>query len=369
MPQLTAQQSHFLTSFLGTPLVPPDNGAPRVVPVTPEENARLAALSAEELATTKLTQCDVKDLFKHDYMQGVRTAEFRGEGDPKLKDLMRVIIKGVAGAECIQTMIGLAGIVGIPPTAERLEVDYERFLVVRKQQEAIGKDCEEVPPLDEDKHPDFMASRGQLMFGKVLGDAFGIHEVFASLLSPTGGLVGPGNKFAGPIDAFHLSADNPIALHGTVHDAAGYMLNYHEEGPGYNYRDSWVEPFGTNNPLAGQISGIAYWTAQAGPEYVVTRVDAAVIEVEKALKSVCDAVTGVIDNMLAEFLSKAGQGDNVIEAGDKELDVAEAIADAANKAKDATTEAYDTASDAVTDTLSEEAGKKMDAMSKFIWRR
>lgn len=364
MPQLTAQQSEFLGTHLG--IQPSDNASkPTPPPVTAEENERLAQLAPKALANTDLTQGDVTKLFSRDYMSALKDAEFKGEGDPKLKDLMRAVVKGVSGDQRSQTMQGLAAIVGIPPTADQLDVNYGRFLVVRKQQDAIGtQKNDDVPPLNEDKHPDFMASRGQLMFGKVLGDAFGIHEVFASLLSPTGGLVGPGNKFVGPIDAFHLSPDNPIALHGCVHDAAGYMLTFHDDGPGYNYRDSPLEILGKNSPMSGQVTGIAYWVAEAGDDYIINRVDSVVAQVEKHLKTVRDAVANVVDSMMNTFRSQSDQGLDT--AQDTELDVAQAIQDAAQKAADAATEAYD-ATSTNSDSMPDEAKAKLDAASNFLW--
>ena len=101
------------------------------------------------------------------------------------------------------------------------------------------------------------ASVDQLRFGKVLGDALGLSPVLAVLLSPTGGMLGPGYS---P----HLHNALPqesIRIHGAVHDAAGYLYNYHERtGPGYQYRSGTTSVIlDTSNPLSGQISGISFW--------------------------------------------------------------------------------------------------------------
>ncbi len=346
------------------------HGAP---PVTPEENARLAALSPEALAATDLTRGETEDLFSEEYMRRLKDAPIKGVGNPTLKELMREVEAGVSGPRRAEVMTGLAGIVGIPPTAERLDTDYGRFLVVRKQQMAIGgaKDAE-ADTLDEAMHPAFLASRGQLMFGKVLGDAFGIHEVFAALLSPTGGLVGPGNwLIPGVVKAGHLAPDNPVALHGTVHDAAGYLLTFHGEGPGYNYRDSKIEILGTESPLSGQVSGIAYWVTEAGDEYLVRRVDAAVAKVEKKLAAVRSAVTGKIDAMIAkargaatEVARSARRAGDKVEAG--AVEVVEAIHDARETVERAAVEALDTARDHVAHSMRAAAKRKFEAAWAFI---
>lgn len=305
---------------------PRTNGAP---PVNAEENARLKGMTDEALAKEDLTTGDTKALFGKDYMLKLKDAKIKGEGSPNLKKLMQEVAKGLSPARREQVMNDLSQIVGVPPTAEKLGEDYDRFVQVQRQQAAIGKqkNKDEVPPLDEDKHPDFMASRSQLMFGKVLGDAFGIHEVFAALLSPTGGLVGADNK------SLHLAADNPIAIHGTVHDAAGYLGSYHKEGPGYNYLESGVEALIFDNIplpdyLAGQMTGVPFWIKEAGADYVEKRVDAVVVEVEKQLKTARDAVASEIDKRL----------DQARRAGNEAFEAAKKAAKALERKADETAE-------------------------------
>ena len=102
-----------------------------------------------------------------------------------------------------------------------------------------------------------MGSNWQLRYGKVVGDHFGFDPVFGALLNPTGGLVGPGNKGLAPDGALMPEA---VAYHGAYHDAMGYLYNYHNYCPGYNYMHSPVG-FSTSNPLAGQSTGVAQWIA------------------------------------------------------------------------------------------------------------
>ena len=75
------------------------------------------------------------------------------------------------------------------------------------------------------------------------------------MLSPTGGLVGPGNA------AFD-AGESPVGYHGVVHDAAGYLKNFHDTGPGYDYLGR--EGRDTTSPLSGQREGIAYWRNTMG---------------------------------------------------------------------------------------------------------
>lgn len=333
----------------------------------------LAALSPHELAETDLTKGDVEDLFSTDNMEALRFVELRGEGTPQLKALMDEVIKGFPKMTRDEVMLGLEAVVGTPPGVKRLNLDYDRFLIVKKQQETIGAGKGNTATvLDDDMHPDFMASRGQLMCGKVLGDAFGIHEVFGALLNPTGGLVGPGNHLIDPmipIPAGHLDPDNPIALHGVVHDAAGYLNTFHNDGPGYNYLDSSIEILGDDNPLSGQISGIGYWVAEAGDEYVVTRVEAAVVAVEKALSSVRDAVASGIDTMLGLFRSK--KKETPVKSQDTRaaapMETAEAIEDAAARSTASAAQARAPSASVLAPDMDPDAAKKVDAMSAFIW--
>jgi hypothetical protein len=150
---------------------------------------------------------------------------------------------------------------------QQAEAQYNKAIDLRIKGEATYQDnmrklypnedhSEEVaaPSLSVAQHPLFTASNGQLKFGKILGDVFGIDAVFGSLISPTGGLVGPGNS--NPL-LTNLDPDNPVSIHGTVHDAAGYLYNAHNIGPGYDYLDR-EEGEEKHNPLSGQTN-IEWW--------------------------------------------------------------------------------------------------------------
>jgi hypothetical protein len=81
-----------------------------------------------------------------------------------------------------------------------------------------------------------------------------IDPIFGALLNPTGGIVGPGNK-----SLLSGRCYDPIVMHGIVHDAGGYLYNYHKFGPGYNYLKTKLTIFPTKSPLSSQIYGFYYW--------------------------------------------------------------------------------------------------------------
>ncbi|MGF1444651.1 MAG: hypothetical protein ACFBRM_00445 [Pikeienuella sp.] len=351
-------------------LIAPAKGAP---PVTAAENERLERLLPDELIKTDLTLGDMKELFSKDYMVRLKDLPFKGVGDPTLKQLMREVDKGVAGPRRTEVMAALARIVGVPPTAEKLDVDYGRFVIVRKQQKVNGINSDKsVPALDEGKHPEFMASRGQFICGKVLGDAFGIHEVFAALLTPTGGLVGPGNwLIPGVVTAGHLAPDNPVALHGSVHDAAGYLLTFHGDGPGYNYRENKLELLSTKSPLSGQISGIVYWIGEAGDEFLIRRVEAVVLAVEKKLKAARTAVADAIDGLLSKALSTSRRAfETAQKISDRTeeavLEVVDAIQEAQERVERTAVETLRAATRRCKSRMRDKAKRKFEAAWAYI---
>ena len=48
-----------------------------------------------------------------------------------------------------------------------------------------------------------------------------------------------------------------LAYHSAVHDAFGYLINFHQKGPGYDYMKK--SKLGRFNPLSGQVDGITFW--------------------------------------------------------------------------------------------------------------
>ena len=238
----------------------PPEPAPIRHEVTPAENDALAKLPPEKLREQNLTQRDPKTLFNDQYMTSLVGVQIQGANDNKLKEIMRKLAKGVTPGERKTLIEALAAIRGVP--AAKLDAEYDRFMILRAQQEAVRKEknSDPVPDCAEDMHKTFMGSNPQLVFGKVIGDAFGVDPVFGALLSPTGGMVGPGNM------ALQMDDDDPTGYHGIVHDAAGYLFNYHNQGPGYDYlgREA-AKGHKTSDPLTGQQSGMRYWHEKLDP--------------------------------------------------------------------------------------------------------
>ncbi|MEP1586724.1 MAG: hypothetical protein ABJR46_00095 [Tateyamaria sp.] len=301
--------------------------APDVDPANePPRTAELLELDAdipeqaEKLMKEDLTVREPHEVFDPDHMVELSKKEFEYAGSATLRELMPKIEAGLNANERETVIAQLADIVGA--NKDRLDSDYDRYRVLLEQQKAFGqkKNKEAVPGLEDETFPDFRASQEQLLFGAVLGEVFGIHEVFAALLSATGGLVGPGNDLAPGVDAIHLTDRHPIGLHGIFHDAAGYLTSYHDDGPGYNYLESDDEFLDTGNPLCGQVSGIEFWVkqiqeedAQAADEFaqaVAQRADEQVLLMEKQLEDARDKTADAIDDCLTDYEAlkkKAGE--------------------------------------------------------------
>ena len=117
----------------------------------------------------------------------------------------------------------------------------------------------DIPNLSSSKW-NMWGSYKQFLFGKCVVDAlnkyydYDLHPVWGCLLNPTGGIVGSGNK-----ELISFKWNNPISIHGCVHDASGYLYNYHGIGMGYNYLGTWKTLFPTSSPFSCQYAGIQFW--------------------------------------------------------------------------------------------------------------
>lgn len=194
-------------------------------------------------------------------------SQFRGGNTPQLADAMIKLYSNPEGKELEEALQMIAQIRGLE--IGNVREQYHRAMQIKEagenrakaEAEAKGEEYDPVSPsfdpadLEEGgRHHGFTGSTGQLRFGMVIGDVFGLDPVFGSLISPTGGAVGPGSDSLSQADP-----NNPTVMHGVVHDAAGYLLNAHGVGPGYNYLNADWE-LDSSNPLAGQSSGTAYWS-------------------------------------------------------------------------------------------------------------
>ena len=201
---------------------------------------------------------DPHSLFTDKYMDSMVGSKIAGEDSQRLNNAMKDLAKNPTGADLDRTINEIADIRGVP--ADQLKADYQKFLQIREQAREIARQKGIDPPeaVDDFFHGDFMGTTAQLRYGQVVGEAFDIDPVFGALLNPTGGMVGPGNWAVNPGD------DDALGYHGIVHDAAGYLYNFHDLGPGYNYlgEESHRDP---GNPLVGQQSGVRYWNEKLNP--------------------------------------------------------------------------------------------------------
>jgi len=224
----------------------------------------------------------VAELFKDPYLLSLIGKEYQGANSDELKDAMNTLWKyrhdpnNPAVQDALQKIADARG-----KSLAEMQSDWTKYQAALAEQERIAAS----KGLDPSSglnflHGDFMGSTSQLRFGQVVGDAFGVDPVFGALLSPTGGLVGPGNA---AVDG----DDSAIGYHGAVHEAAGYLYNYHNQGPGYDYLG--LEGRDTSSPLSGQRAGISYWRDHVEDRGTGTRVADAIGD------KVMDGVVGGID--------------------------------------------------------------------------
>ena len=69
------------------------------------------------------------------------------------------------------------------------------------------------------------------------------------------GRVGPGDS--GWMHNLLYDDRGFMAYHSGVHDAFGYLLNFHKTGPGYDYLKKSM--LSKSHPFSGQIHGIQFW--------------------------------------------------------------------------------------------------------------
>ena len=195
---------------------------------------------------------DPKSLFQDGYLRGLVGKSYAGADSGELRSAMNTLWENrhnpnsPAAQQALQQVANLRG-----QSLSDMQAGWQKYQQVLAQQEQVaqGKGIDPAEGLNW-MHPHFMGSTSQLRSGQVVGDAFGVDPVFGALLNPSGGLVGPGNN------AVDLD-DSSIGYHGAVHDAAGYMYNLHNTGPGYDYLGR--EGRDTSSPLSGQREGIKYW--------------------------------------------------------------------------------------------------------------
>ena len=205
---------------------------------------------------------DPAGLFNDGYFADLIGSQTTGAGG-ELGDAMDGLLEADTPEDAETFLLIIADLRGRP--VDEMRSEYEKYQQLAGQRdEAVAAGAEAVGGLGGG-HPSFMGSNTQMRYGQVVGDAFGIDPVFGAMLNPTGGLVGPGNwALAGD--------DTAVGYHGVVHDAAGYMYNYHNQaGPGYDYLG--LEGRSTSDPLSGQREGIAHWRDLVGDDPISMRAE------------------------------------------------------------------------------------------------
>ena len=142
---------------------------------------------------------------------------------------------------------------------------YLRLLVNREYKINSSTGCfltklKKVQKLERSKW-NMWGSNRQFIFGKCVVDVlnkeygYNLHPIWGCLLSPTGVIIGYGN-----MELLERKWDSYISLHSCVHDAGGYLYNYHDKiGFGYNYLNTWKTLFPRSSPLSCQYAGLRCW--------------------------------------------------------------------------------------------------------------
>ncbi|KAI6655020.1 Protein of unknown function DUF909 [Oopsacas minuta] len=118
---------------------------------------------------------------------------------------------------------------------EKFKTNFDKFIeLVAIRREYIRNNGADEIELNDEITANFRGSIPNLVFGKIVGDALGLHPVFGALLNPTGGIVGKNNSNA---LLRSLVIFPSIKKNAIIHDATGYLRYYHGIGPGYKYLD------------------------------------------------------------------------------------------------------------------------------------
>ena len=197
------------------------------------------------------------------YQHPVTYPEAMGEA---MSSLFRIPPLAPQAAETQALLQEMANAYGENVSASYLEEQYGRYVTLFNEaypngegpqtpfnlEPAITAPLPGLPAMPTLESKNFWGTTWQMRYGKVVGDALNIDPVFGAMLNPTGGLVGLGEY------AITVGEDEGLGYHGTFHDAAGYLYNYHQTGPGYDYLNMEGHR-DTGHPLTGQQSGIPYW--------------------------------------------------------------------------------------------------------------
>ena len=198
----------------------------------------------------------VQDVYTDAYMDNFIGLEIPGADNPRLNTLMTDLLqKDLDSPEALSIVKEMAGLRGIPE--DQFIEQFERYKQILH--EGNGWDgSQHFLPKDYLKG-DFMGSTAHLRYGSVVGDVIGLDPVFAGMMNPTGGIVGPG-EFGQAVDP-----ETALSYHGIFHDAGGFLYNYLNLGPGYDYLT--FDTFG-ESPLDGQVEGVLHWQEKMGVGFI-----------------------------------------------------------------------------------------------------
>lgn len=159
----------------------------------------------------------------------------QGAGSPEMRDALMELAQNPTGDALDKVLAKIAKLRG--RKLSDIKKEYEKFLKIREQAaaNAKAKGLPPPPPLNEVLQGDFMGSEQQLHSGELIGETFGVDPVFGALLNPQGGL---------SESSVVPDAHSAEGLHEATADAAGYLQQYHDLGPGRNYLGAGANTLG-----------------------------------------------------------------------------------------------------------------------------
>ena len=198
-------------------------------------------------AVSSLLAKDPGSLFSMASLEIMIGVQFHGAGT-ELGILMNGFMQNPSGDGLDEFIQALADI--RDRGVSEIQVEFEFFQELQEQSEAAAPETPPEAGGGGGAPNSFMGSMTQMRYGSIVGDAFGIDPTFGAMLNPTGGLLGPGNYAV-------AGGESAVGYHAVAHGAAGYLHNYHQIGPGYDYLGQ--EGGDPSSPLTGNRSGIAFW--------------------------------------------------------------------------------------------------------------
>lgn len=155
----------------------------------------------------------------------------------------------------------------------KMVADYKKVLLLRGQREDMERNLLEqqcFQCIHNRKRPRavlreddwYWGTKQQLRCGEIIADTLGgLDPAFGVLLYPAGGrtdLANP-NKKQFRITGKEKEEIDAMLFHTATHDACGYLNEYHQIGPGYNYLGTMLTVFPTCIPQSGRLAALMFW--------------------------------------------------------------------------------------------------------------